>query len=505
LKINAVRENPQVDDFQQFNWNFAITSFGPLSFQHILLAHTTYRRGAVSTMLTKEDLGSAEFRKDHHITYAYVTGAMYRGTSSKELVIAIGKAGLLGYFGTGGLRLDRIAADLAAIQAELSHGEAYGMNLLCNIYQPEEEMAQVKLYLDKGVSRIEASAFARMTKAIVLFRVKGLHKNSDGSIECPHHVMAKISRPEVAEIFMSPPPESIVKELLAAGLISNEEASLSQSIPMSYDICLEADSGGHTDQGVAIVLFPAIEVLRNQMMDKYRYTKRIRLGLAGGIGTPESAAAAFIMGADFILTGSINQCTVESGAHPVVKLMLQEMNVQDTDYAPAGDMFELGAKVQVLRKGVFFPARANMLYTLYTQYESLSEIPESKRNQLEKKYFKKTFDEVWTETAAYFKSINLQSEVDKANANPKHKMALVFRWYFAYTIRSAFTGDESSRVDFQIHTGPALGAFNQKVKGTPLENWQNRHVADLADYIMNGTVELLNKRIDNWSHLLCPK
>ena len=49
------------------------------------------------------------------------------------------------------------------------------------------------------------------------------------------------------------------------------------------------------------------------MMARYRYTKAIRVGAAGGIGTPEAAAAAFVLGADFILTGSINQCTVEAG------------------------------------------------------------------------------------------------------------------------------------------------------------------------------------------------
>src|SRR3954462_15450892 len=100
-------------------------------------------------------------------------------------------------------------------------------------------------------------------------------------------------------------------------------------------------------------------------MSKYRYQNKIRIGAAGGIGTPHAAAAAFILGADFILTGSINQCTVEAGTSAAAKDGLQELNVQDTDYAPAGDMFELGARVQVAKRGLFFPARANRLYELY--------------------------------------------------------------------------------------------------------------------------------------------
>ena len=60
----------------------------------------------------------------------------------------------------------------------------------------------------------------------------------------------------------------------------------------------------------------------------------IRVGAAGGIGAPEAAAAAFVMGADFVLTGSINQCTVEAGMSDAVKDLLLEINVQDTGYAP---------------------------------------------------------------------------------------------------------------------------------------------------------------------------
>ncbi len=59
-----------------------------------------------------------------------------------------------------------------------------------------------------------------------------------------------------------------------------------------------------------------------------------------------------------------------------VKDLLQDINIQDTDYAPAGDMFEIGAKVQVLKKGVFFPARAGKLFMLYNHYNALEEIPE---------------------------------------------------------------------------------------------------------------------------------
>ncbi|MCP4716601.1 MAG: hypothetical protein GY868_15880, partial [Deltaproteobacteria bacterium] len=189
-------------------------------------------------------------------------------------------------------------------------------------------------------------------------------KDADGNIECDHKILAKLSRPEVAEVFMSPAPERVVSKLLAENKITEEQAQMAKQVPMSYDICVEADSGGHTDQGIATVLLPSIQSLRKEMMSKHRYAKKLRVGLAGGIGTPEAGAAAFVMGADFIITGSINQCTVEAGMSDSVKNLLQDINIQDTDYAPAGDMFEIGAKVQVLKKGVFFPARAGKLFML---------------------------------------------------------------------------------------------------------------------------------------------
>lgn len=92
----------------------------------------------------------------------------------------------------------------------------------------------------------------------------------------------------------------------------------------------------------------------------------VRVGAAGDIGTPEAA--------EFILTGSINRCTIEAGTSDEIKAVLAKLNVQDTDYAPVGDLFEIAAKVQVMKKGVFFPARANKLFELWRNYNPWEEI-----------------------------------------------------------------------------------------------------------------------------------
>jgi len=438
-------------------------------------------------------LGSRDFRQAYGTRYAYLAGAMYRGIASKELVIRMGKAGLLAYLGTAGLPLQQVEQSIEHIRRELPPGKSFGMNLLADLENPAHEMATVELYLRSGVRFVEAAAYIQMTPALVLYRLSGLRRDESGRLVCDNRVLGKVSRPEVATVFMSPAPEKIVAQLLAAGKITREQAEWATSIPVAGEICVEADSGGHTDMGIPTVIFPALRQLRDEMRAQYNYAAPIHIGLAGGIGSPESAAAAFTMGADFVLTGSINQCTVEAGTSDAVKDLLQEINIQDTDYAPAGDMFEIGAKVQVLKKGVFFPARANKLHALYMQYGGLEELPESVRRQLEDRYFKRGFDDILAEAKAYLVRSGRGHEVEQLEASPKKRMARVFKWYFAYTTQLALLGQVEDRVDFQVHTGPALGSFNQWVKGSDIVSWRARHVDDLAERLMCGAAELLSR------------
>lgn len=441
--------------------------------------------------LEADSLGSRVFRQRYGLRYAYMAGAMYRGIASAELVIKMGKAGLLSFFGAGGLALPKVEAALLRIQAELAAGEPYGMNLLANYDYPAQEMAVVELYLKYGVKRIEAAAFMQMTPALVRYRLQGL-RQIDGKIVCEHRIVAKVSRPEVAKAFMSPPPAHLLQRLLEKGQITQQQAQWAQRVPMSHDICVEADSGGHTDGGIAAVMLPPLLRMRDEIQRTQAYDEPICMGLAGGIGGPEAAAAAFLLGADFVATGSINQCTVEAGMSADGKSMLQQIDIHDTEYAPAGDMFEFGAQVQVMKKSVFFPARANKLLSLYQHYSSLEEIPARTRTQLEGSFFKRSFDDIWLETKDYFQAVRMEHEIAKAEANAKHKMALVFRWYFAYSTRIAIEGKGEDRVNYQIQTGPALGSFNRWVKGTQLEPWSGRHVDQIALKLMDATAAHLN-------------
>lgn len=450
-------------------------------------------RPHVQAGITAESLGSAEFKEDYHLTYAYLAGGMYRGIASKEMVVKLSRAGMMGFFGTGGLSLNEVEDAILAIQGDLREGQAYGINLVHNMKHTESEEKLIDLLLKHQVKTVEASAFLSVTPALIRYRAKGVKRNPNGDIKCSNRLIAKISRPEVAESFLSPAPENMLQKLLGENKITANEAELLRNIPMADDICVEADSGGHTDGGVAYSLMPAMTSLRDEMMKKYQYPKKIRVGAAGGIGTPDAAMAAFMLGADFIVTGSINQCTVEAATSDKVKDLLQQMNVQDTAYAPAGDMFESGSKVQVLKKGVFFPARASKLYELYQRYGSIRELDAKMLTQLEEKYFKRTIEDIYKDITMRYPA----AEIEKAEQNPKHKMALIFRWYFRNSSNLAISGSEHSKVDYQIHCGPALGAFNQWVKGSELENWRNRHVDEIGKKLMIETAALLHERMQS--------
>jgi trans-AT polyketide synthase/acyltransferase/oxidoreductase domain-containing protein len=440
-----------------------------------------------------ENLGSAAFRRDYGLRYAYLAGSMFRGVASVALILRMARAGLMGFLGTGGLTIEEIDAALREIKTTLGRDGRYGANLLHQLDDPDAERAVVALYLRHDVRCVEAAAYMQITPALVHYRFSGAYRDAGGRPCALRRVVAKVSRPEVASAFMQPAPEAIVRRLVEEGALTAEEGEIARLLPISHDVCVESDSAGHTDGGVALALLPMMTRLRDEMMERHRYHDRIRIGASGGLGAPEAVAAAFVLGAEFIVTGSINQCSPEAGTSGAVKDLLATLDVQDTGYAPAGDMFEIGAKVQVVRKGTLFTPRANKLYQLYRQHESLDAIERETRNTIETTYFRRSFDEVWRDTRDYLSRSGQTGEIEKAERNARHRMARVFRWYFAHSIQVALEGNLAEKVNFQVHCGPAMGAFNRFVKGTDLESWQERHVDTIAERLMTGAAEVLRR------------
>ncbi|AFZ24739.1 PfaD family protein [Cylindrospermum stagnale PCC 7417] len=435
-----------------------------------------------------QQLGDPTFLSSHGVKYAYVTGAMAGGIASEEMVIALGKEKILSSFGAGGLSPDRLETAINRIQQALPHGP-YAFNLIHSPSEPAIERRAVDLYLKYEVKTVEASAFLDLTPNIVYYRAVGLSLNAANQIEIKNKVIAKISRREVATKFLQPAPARILKELVEQGLISELQATLAAKVPMADDITVEADSGGHTDNRPLVCLLPSIISLRDEIQAQYHYAKLIRVGAAGGIGTPQSALAAFMMGAAYVMTGSINQSCIEAGSSEHTKKLLAQAEMADMMMAPAADMFEMGVKLQVLKRGTMFPMRAQKLFELYRSYDSIEDIPLPEREKLEKQVFRKTIAEVWEGSAAYLSQRNPE-KLGKAVNNPKLKMAVIFRWYLGLSSRWSLTGEKGREADYQIWCGPAMGSFNDWVRGSYLSEPNNRRVVDVADQIMTGAAFL---------------
>ena len=438
--------------------------------------------------ITPRLLGDPDFLSVHGVRLPYMSGAMANGIACEKLVIAMGESGLLGSFGAAGLLPDRIEQAIGEIQQALPEGP-YAFNLIHSPAEDAIEQAAAELFIQKEVRTVEASAFLDLTPHIVHYRAAGLRPGSNGVIRIENRVIAKISRAEVAGKFMRPAPERLLKALLEQGRINSEQAKLASRVPMADDITVEADSGGHTDNRPLVALLPSILALRDRIQAEQGYAVPIRVGAGGGISTPSSALAAFMMGAAYVLTGSVNQGCVEAEASEHTKRLLAEADMADVTMAPAADMFEMGVQLQVLKRGTMFPMRAQKLYELYRNFESIDEIPAEERERLEKQIFRRSMDRIWEETEAYFMERD-PHQIERARNHPKRKMALIFRWYLGLSSRWSNHGEAERETDYQIWCGPAMGAFNAWVKGSYLEEPGNRRVVDLADNLMRGATYL---------------
>ncbi len=454
---------------------------------HSVPGSSTAEAVAVPAVLP-EGLGDASFRAAHGLRYAYVAGAMANGIASCELVEAMGRAGMLGFFGAAGLSLERIEAAITRLRSSLGD-IPHGFNFIHSPNEPDHESALADLYLRRGVRLVEASAFLDLTLPIVRYRLHGIHVDANGQIVCPNRVIAKVSRVEVASKFFAPAPEKLIAELLRSGDLTEQQAQLAARVPVAQDLTAEADSGGHTDNRPLITLLPTLLAVRDRLQEKHRFDGPLRVGAAGGIATPASVAAAFTMGAAYVLTGSINQACVESGSSDTVRVMLAQAEQADVTMAPAADMFEMGVKVQVLKRGTMFAMRAARLYELYRGFGSLEELPPAETARLEKELFHAPLSAIWEQTRAFFQQRD-PSQLTRAEREPKHKMALVFRWYLGQSSRWANAGESVRRIDYQVWCGPAMGAFNEWVRGSFLEAPANRHVVTVALNLLHGAAVL---------------
>ncbi|MFJ2008316.1 PfaD family polyunsaturated fatty acid/polyketide biosynthesis protein [Streptomyces chartreusis] len=443
--------------------------------------------------LYPEWLGSVSFCHRHRVRFPYVAGEMANGISTTALVIAMARANMLAFFGAAGLGVDRIGRAVEEMRGELGPDRAWGVNLIHQPQNPRGEEQLADLLISMRVPHMSAAAFMELTPAVVRCAAAGLRELPDGQVVRPRSIFAKVSRTEVARRFLSPAPEPMLRHLADRGLISSEEHRLAGRVAVADNVTVEADSGGHTDSQSLVAVLPHLLSLRTELARRHRLITAPHMGAAGGLGTPQGVAAAFVLGADYVLTGSINQISVEAGISDAAKDMLAAADIADVIRAPASDMFEIGAKVQVLGRNSMFGVRATRLYWLYEAYPSIEALPDEDLAWLEQDVLRTSTQQVWQACLEYWAARD-PDQVDRAADDPHHRMALVFRWYLGQASRWAINGTADRQVDYQLWCGPALGAFNRWTAGSFLAVPAHRTVVQIARNLMEGAAVVTRTR-----------
>ena len=84
--------------------------------------------------------------------------------------------------------------------------------------------------------------------------------------------------------------------------------------------------------------------------------------------------------------------------------------------------------------------------------------------------------------------------MERAERDPKHRMALVFRSYLGLSSRWANSGDATRVMDYQVWCGPAMGAFNEWTRGSFLEQPENRRVVVVGQNLLYGAALQLRRQ-----------
>lgn len=433
--------------------------------------------------LYPEWLGGRLFCEAHGVRFPYVAGEMANGIAGTRLVAALAKAGMLGFFGTTGLEPREVEDAVRELGAALPGRANWGVNLGHTPGQPDRERRVADVLLRGRAPRISVSAFTDLTPTVVRCSAAGLRLDREGRVVRPTRVLAKVSRPEVAEKFLAPAPAALLRSLVERGDLTEEQARLAARVPVAEDVTVEADGGGHTDGRPLTALLPAVLALRDRHVQRHGH--HVRVGAAGGLGTPESVAAAFALGAEYVVTGSVNQASVEAGVSDAAKRMLAEVDIADVATVPALTAPAPGVRLQVARRGTLFAARAARLHEVYRDHAGLHALPAAVAAELEHEVFRLPLARVWELTRESWRRRD-PAQVVRAERDPKHRMALVFRWYLTGSSRWAITGDPDRRADYQLWCGPALGAFNRWAAGSFLAEPGNRTVVQIALNLLEG-------------------
>jgi hypothetical protein len=116
-------------------------------------------------------------------------------------------------------------------------------------------------------------------------------------------------------------------------------------------------------------------------------------------------------------------------------------------------------------------------------------MPPETVDELERQVLGVSVSDSWAATREFWMERD-PGQVARAEADPRHKMALTFRSYLGLSSRWSIDGRQDRRIDYQVWCGPAMGAFNAWTAGSFLAEPGNRTVTQVAHNLMEGAAVL---------------
>jgi len=104
------------------------------------------KRLAYVAAMPIETLGDPAFKQTYGTRFAYFGGAMANAIASVDMVIAMGRAGMMCSFGSAGVSPNRVEDAIQKIQLALPDGP-YAINLIHSPNEPSLERLLVEMYL----------------------------------------------------------------------------------------------------------------------------------------------------------------------------------------------------------------------------------------------------------------------------------------------------------------------------------------------------------------------
>ena len=301
----------------------ALSRDGPIGWNWSKPKATTWadrRVAACSSRRPPESLGDASFRGSWPAAPLRLPGDGQRDRLRRDCR-GDGRAGMLGIFGAAGLSPQ--AVDRPSIRQAL-----LGTSQVLRPTDPQPNgrprSAVVDLYLRRRVRLVEALG-CRPDLAGRPLQVEVIAMPRAGFMSQPDHCQGFPSRGRLeGSSRCQAVPQGTGR--VRRGLPNKQLASKVRWPPGTT---AEADSGGHTRKpqpGPRRAPAQAGHMQRSAIGSSSSISNygRSRIGAAGGISTPWSAAAAFAMGASYVLVGSVNQSCVESGTSGAVRSMLAQ-------------------------------------------------------------------------------------------------------------------------------------------------------------------------------------